>query len=151
MANRKKPDPQRRNKPTAPDLRLVVGEVPDVPEWLPAELRPAWDAYWDSDVAAATFNAISFPALTRLFRLYVEEESQADSIMETPTLIGHAGQVIVNPMHRILATTRAEIRALEDRFGANPRAVLNLGIALGSVTKQVEELTAVEVAVDERD
>ncbi len=151
MANRRKPDPQRRNKPTAPDLRLVVGEVPDVPDWLTPELEPAWEAYWSSDVAAATFNAISFPALSRLFRLYVEEESQAQSIMDTPTLIGHAGQVIVNPMHRVLARTRAEIRALEDRFGANPRAVLNLGIALGSVKRQVEELAAVEVAIDERD
>ena len=150
MPERKKPNPIRRNKPRPPDLRLMVGEVPDAPEGMSPDIAEWWSAYWASDLAAATYSPTNKPAITRLFSLYVEEESQAAEIMKRPVLIGSQGQAVVNPMHRILAITRGEIRALEDRFGCNPRALLGLGIQLGTVKRQVEELSVVEVAEDTR-
>ena len=73
---------------------------------------------------------------------------------ERPTLIGSQGQVVVNPFHRLLDTWRTEIRQLEDRFGCNPRAMLGLGIQLGTVKRTLEDLNPIvpvaEVAEDPR-
>lgn len=122
MPGRKKLDPERRNKPKEPDQRLVVDEVPDVPEWMSPQVAEWWDAYWTSDLAAATYSVPNHPALHRLFRMYDEEAAMAELCKKAPMLPGSQGQTVANPAWRILSGLREGIRGMEDRFGLNPRA-----------------------------
>ncbi len=151
MPGHKKPNPIRRNKPQQPDLRLVVDEVPDVPEWMSPEVAEWWSAYWASDLAAATYAPTNHPALLRLFHMYEEEATMAQLCREDAMLVGSQGQPVANPAWRILAGLRKELRLLEDRFGLSPRSRLALGIEPGTVKKTIEDLAIVDAAEDLRD
>ena len=94
MPGHKKPNPIRRNKPQQPDLRLVVGEVPDVPEWMSPKVAEWWTAYWASDLAAATYAPTNQPALRRLFHMCDEEATMAALCSEDPMLVGSQGQPV---------------------------------------------------------
>lgn len=151
MPGHKKPNPIRRNKPQSPDLRLVVDEVPDVPEWMSPKVAEWWSAYWASDLAAATYAPTNNPALLRLFHMYEEEATIAQLCREEPMLVGSQGQPVANPAWRILAGLRKEMRLVEDRFGFSPRSRLGLGIEPGTVKKTIEDLAIVDAAEDLRD
>jgi P27 family predicted phage terminase small subunit len=134
----------RRNRPKSPEL-AIVGELeaPKPPKGLLRDTRAWWFAFWGSDVAKAVQADTDVHALERLARLKDERERTYRIVQKLPTgptAIGSQGQLTLHPLAKYLATCDAEIRALEDRFGLNPRARLSLGIQLTQARRNLEDL-----------
>jgi P27 family predicted phage terminase small subunit len=131
-------------RPTKPELR-VVGEldVPDPPRRLLRATRAWWFAYWHSDVAKAVQADTDIPSLARLATLIDERERTYRLIRKRKSGVvaeGSQGQDVLHPLAKYLQTCDAEIRALEDRFGLNPRARVSLGLQLTHARREIEDL-----------
>ena len=152
MPRQKKPDPKRRNKPKAPDLRLVpyAGNIPKQPAGLDKPTRKFWDTYWSSDLAAVAQADIDLPAFGRLAEGYTQLNRLSRAILKSPIVKGSQGQPVMHPGYRIRSALEAEVRGLEDRFGCNPKARLALGIQLGQVHRQLDDLSG-ELTSDDDD
>jgi P27 family predicted phage terminase small subunit len=136
--------PLRRNQPKKPELAIVGElEVPKPPTGLLRDTRSWWFAFWRSQVAQAVQGDTDIQALERLAKLKDERERTYRVIRrlpDGPTDVGSQGQRVLHPLAKYLATTDAEIRALEDRFGLNPRARLSLGLQLTQARRSLEDL-----------
>lgn len=89
-------------------------------------------------------------AVRRLFTLYDERERAYRGYRKDRLLVGSRGQTVLNPLGRAMSVFDAEIRHLEDRLGMNPRARLQLGIALGETTNSMRDLNE-GLALDGKD
>jgi P27 family predicted phage terminase small subunit len=136
----------RRNRPTKPEL-AIVGELeaPKPPKGLLRDTRAWWFAFWGSEVAKAVQADTDVQALERLAKLKDERERTYRIVQKLPTgptAVGSQGQLTLHPLAKYLATCDGEIRALEDRFGLNPRARLSLGLQLTQARRNLEDLFA---------
>lgn len=127
-----------------------IGDVPKPPPNLDKPTREFWDAYWQSELAAATQAEIDLPAFRRLAQGYTLINRISQAILKTPTVEGSRGQEVPHPGHQIRATRELEVRALEDRFGCNPKARLALGIQLAQVHRPLDDLSG-ELTSDDDD
>src|SRR5574337_423419 len=73
----------------------------------------------------------------------------ADAGLEEALATGSTGQTVLNPLIKHLPTLDAEILALEDRFGLNPRARLTLQVALGDAAESRDKLNRALRPADE--
>jgi hypothetical protein len=112
----------------------------------PAGLLPAtgaqWAAFWASDVAQAIDQASDLPAVERLFLLRDERARSFDVYSRQRTVSGSQGQPVLNPLAAVVRACDAEIRALEDRLGLNPRARLQLGLQFVSARQKLDDAFA---------
>ena len=128
-----------------------TGDVPKPPANLDKPTREFWNAYWQSELAAATQADIDLPAFRRLAQGYTQLNRLAKAILKSPMVEGSKGQPVPHPGYRIRSTLEAEVRALEDRFGCNPKARLNHGIQLGKVHRQLGDLSRELTTDDDQD
>ena len=118
------------------DSSDVAGRiVPAAPEGLTGELPAMWADLWASPLAAVFDPVTDVPGLSRLFRLYADIARIKELFDGEELATGSQGQLILHPYAKLLATWDAEARALEDRYGMNPKARLQLGISLGNAAK----------------
>lgn len=122
--------------------------LPDAPAGLTEHVAAAWTDYWSSPLATQVTRA-DLMALRRLFRLYDQRERFADAGLEEALATGSTGQTVLNPLIKHLPTLDAEILALEDRFGLNPRARLTLQVALGDAAESRDKLNRALRPADE--
>ena len=136
--------PLRRNHPKKAELAIVGElEVPKPPKGLLRDTRAWWFAFWRSEVAKAVQGDTDVQALERLAKLKDERERTyrvIHAMPAGPTALGSQGQLVLHPLAKYLASTDGEIRALEDRFGLNPRARLSLGLQLTQARRRLEDL-----------
>jgi P27 family predicted phage terminase small subunit len=140
-------------------MRVVkrLEDAPGCPEGLLPEVSEWWEAFWLSPVAEATYSSTDLPALERLAGLYDLRERARRSVAEHMMVEGSKGQSVLNPLIRAMAPWDTEIRNLEDRFGLNPKARIQLGVQLGQARKTLDDLMAptktpeTEPDVDPRD
>ena len=139
----KKPGRPPVHPPKPPDLRVLAGEleIPSPPTGLDKPTREFWDSFWRSDLAKATHAETDLPAFRRLVTVYTEIARLTRSTRKSPFIEGSRSQVVTNPMWRVRLGLMAEARLLEDRFGLNPKARLNLGLQLGQVRRTLEDLS----------
>lgn len=132
---------QRRNQPRRTPLpRSSVRPLPTAPSGLLVLTRERWRRYWASPVSRLA-ETTDYPAVERLFRLSDERERAARRVRRAGPLVrGSQGQPVLNPLVRYLAQCDVELRALEDRFGLNARARLQLGLEVGGAKRSVEDL-----------
>jgi P27 family predicted phage terminase small subunit len=95
--------------------------IKSAPDDLTPTALAAWNAFWASPQSDAVED-VHLPALCRLFGLYSELEEVWALARKHRLVQGSNGQPVPNPLYRATDTLRAEIRALEDRFGLNPLA-----------------------------
>lgn len=137
---------QRRNKqgPSGLQLRprLELEQVPPAPKHWLRETATQWQQYWMSDVARLAEVDTDRVALTRLFTLYDERERAYRAFRKKRLVTGSTGQLAVHPLWKHAAILDAEIRSLEDRFGVTPQSRLRLGIQLGEMAKNLEDMNA---------
>lgn len=133
---------QRRNKPKALDAQVVamnieaVPAAPEVGEALVAE----WERLWTSELAA-TYTESDVPALGRLFELRQRiSDFEAEALAAGAVTTGSTGQQTMHPLLKEADAYRAQVLALEDRFGLNPQARLKLGIALGQAQQSLDDM-----------
>lgn len=135
---------QRRNKPTsAPVLKAAPPAASDRPaakkDWLVAT-RKRWDDYWASKLARLVDPVLDLQALERLFDLHDERERAMRAFRKKRLVTGSKGQLVLNPLGRMMKEYDAEIRQLEDRFGMSPSARQRLQADLGDDSGSLEEL-----------
>ena len=138
-------DRQRTNKPTVVDIRAYRGhDIPPAPAGVLKATEKWLEAFWGSELAAATLAATDTPAVERLATLYDLRRRAYRSVAKSPLVEGSQGQEVLNPLARQMSAWDAEIRQLEDRFGLTPRSRLSLGLQLGAAKKTLEDLWAAD-------
>ena len=118
--------------------------MPAAPKPFSKELKAEWRALWASQLAA-TYTESDVPALRRLFELrhrVAEFEAEIFDGDGTALTTGSTGQTTLHPLLRQADTYRAQILALEDRFGLSPQSRLKLGIALGEAHRSLDDMNA---------
>ena len=156
MARRKAPD--QRQRTNSLDIGTPGGppvEVPKPPHparrKLLAETVQAWERFWRSELAGLVQPADE-PALARLWHLYDTRARFERILLRSPFVPGSAGQTVVHPAAREIASLDGRILALEDRFGITPMGRLKLGLTFGAAVKTLEDINAdFEDHVDEPD
>lgn len=99
-------------------------------EWLVAT-RKRWTAYWGSQLSRLLDPVSDLPALERLFDLYDERERAMREFRRKRLVQGSKGQLVLNPLGRLMKEYDQEIRQLEDRFGMSPAARQRMHADLG--------------------
>lgn len=115
-------------------------QVPPPPTGLLKTHRDSWARYWTSKVAGAADPVTDLPTATRLWTLYDERERAYRGYRKQRLVEGSQGQLVINPLYKVVQSCDSEIRALEDRLGLNPKARLQLGIAVGEAAKSIADL-----------
>lgn len=138
-----KPDHRRQRRNSRPAVDVQSGGRGSVPEpkdaWLECT-KEKWDRYWSSDVAMAIEQESDSAGVERLFDLYDERERAAAGYRAKRLVEGSQGQPVLNPLARMINKFDSEIRQLEDRFGMNPKARLQLGIQMTEAQKGLNSL-----------
>ncbi len=115
-------------------------QAPAPPSGLLKATREQWRVYWGSPLAAACERGTDLPGLIRLFTLYDERERAYRGYRKARVVSGASGQPVLNPLGRIMLQLDGEIRQLEDRFGLSQRARLQLGITMGTLRPQSDDV-----------
>jgi P27 family predicted phage terminase small subunit len=102
---------------------------PARPEWY-AHIKKKWQTFWTSDGARVLAVAVDVGAAERLFDLYDERERAYRGFRKERFVEGSQGQMVLNPLGRLIASFDSEIRQLEDRLGFSPASRMRLGIEI---------------------
>ena len=137
-------------------LRVLSGnvaprKVPKPPMGMLKKTREYWAEFWESDLAQLTEPATDMMALVRLYRLFDERERADRACRKNRLVEGSHGQIVGNPLGRLIPQYDREIRHLEDRFGLSPKSRLMLGITFGQAGKTLEDLNKVLADEDDGD
>ena len=135
---------QRRNQKAA-TLRIVKGagklaNPPAAPKHWYKKTRDAWSTFWRSELAQIVEPDTDGPAIERLFSLYDERERAYRGYQKARLVVGSQGQLVLNPLARMMTALDAEIRQLEDRLGLTPKSRLQLGITFGEAAKSLDAI-----------
>lgn len=136
---------QRRNKPKEVEPQLVaiqgeLAEVPEPPSGLTPDLVNEWVELWTSPMATAFTPSVHLSGLRQLFKMRAMRDAfQAEGAAD-PVTIGSTGQERINPLLSQADKLQAQIVALEDRFGLNPKATMQLGVAIGQAQSSLEAM-----------
>lgn len=137
---------QRRNKPKEIDGQLVaihgeLSDIPEPPQGLTAELIEEWAELWTSPIATAYSTAAHLSGLRQLFKMRaIRDECQDKALEQGLVTMGSTGQERIHPLMAQADKLQAQIVALEDRFGLNPKAAMTLGIAMGQAQSSLEAM-----------
>jgi len=148
---------QRRNKrPTLTLAPAVVGiatrvRIPPAPAGLLDSTIAEWNGFWRSQYARLLQKDRDLRALRRLFGLYDEYERAHRMYRKQRMVQGSQGQLVLNPMARMMTALAAEIRQLEGAFGFSPRAAVTLGTQIGGLQKTLEDINEAANAPNEDD
>lgn len=146
-APRKRPDltQSRGGERKRAALMPVAPMTPDAsaPFAAPAAWRKAtkdsWLAFWSSDVARVV-SADHHHAIRRLFEMRDLQSRALDRYRKAPYADGSMGQPVTNPAFAEATKLETQIVALEDRLGLTPKAMANLGIAVGQAAMTAADL-----------
>lgn len=135
--------PSKRQRRNSPQMSVVSGGKMEKPgyqrQWFKVT-REGWDAFWESDVAAAV-GPEDLGALRRLFNLRDDHERLSRSARKQPFITGSQGQLVENPAAKRADRIMGEITRLEDKFGLNPAARMRLAVSTADVQRTVSDLT----------
>lgn len=124
---------------TIPKGNRVV-HVPEPPDGLQERTVEQWESYWCSDVAQVVERRSDMAGVRRLFQLYDERDRAYQGYRGERLVEGSQGQPVINPLAKVMQNLDSEIRQLEDRFGLNPKARLQLGIHMTEARKGLSAL-----------
>jgi P27 family predicted phage terminase small subunit len=116
--------------------------APQPPAGLLKATRNRWLEFWRSELASVV-TPTDVPALERLYTLYDERERALRDFRKARMVRGSQGQMVLNPMGRLVKDLDSEIRALEDRFGLTPQARLRLGITFADNADSLDRLNEI--------
>jgi hypothetical protein len=144
----RKSESQRRGHRRYDTVKLVrdagpvtVPALPDSRAML-QQTRDAWSEFWKSPVTATVVPESDAPALVRMFHLADELERCRRVFREKRLVEGSSGQPVINPVGSYMLALAKEVRALEDRFGANAMARLRLSVELGDAHRSLDAINS---------
>ena len=130
----RKPEGERKRRSRPAPVTVLPGgkpAPPPPPAGLLAVTRDAWIGFWQSPLAQYASARMDLMTLTRLFRMYDEQERAYRALTKPGAkriVDGSKGQPRLSPLYGLIDRLEAKINHLEDRFGMSPRARQNLGI-----------------------
>ncbi len=137
MAARKVPQDRRspRSRPTGlvavPMPPVLEQGVPEPDDWL-SETVEEWGVFWRSDIANPIVET-DLPALRRLFGMRDMRRQHEIALDATgPLTEGSQGQLVANPILRMIADLDGRILALEDRFFLVPSSRIKAGVSVAN-------------------
>lgn len=137
MAARTKPPDQRspRSRPVGlvavASTPVLESGSPEPDAWL-TETIAEWEVFWRSDVANPIVET-DLPALRRLFGMRDLRRQHEIAVEETgPFVEGSQGQMVANPLLKLIADLDGRILALEDRFFLVPAARIKAGVSVAN-------------------
>lgn len=141
-APRKRQDLRQDNRPERA-LTVIDGDGPvDVPSpmstWS-AGTKRSWATFWTSSVATV-IKPEQHDALFRLFEMRDLQTRALARYRKQPYVDGSTGQPVTNPSFADATKLETQICALEDRLGLTPKALANLGIAVGQAALTAADL-----------
>lgn len=104
------------------------------------KLVAEWNAFFRSEYALTIKWRRDGRAISRLFELYDLHDRFLRATRKRPIVMGSTGQPSLNPLTKQLAAVDSEIRQLEDRFGLNTRAAIQLGVVFTDLHKNLDDL-----------
>lgn len=135
MAARKKPEGLRspRSRPlglvAVPARPVLEQGVPEPDDWMVPTLEE-WAVFWKSDVANPVVET-DLPALKRLFGMRdMRRQHELALDVTGPMVEGSQGQLVANPLIRMIADLDGRILALEDRFFLVPSSRIKAGVSV---------------------
>lgn len=143
-----RPDPDRkgsrivnRTRDDPSEIEAPPLKVPDPPKGLLKATRTWWFEWWRSDVARVIHADRHVHEVERWAKLRDERERAYVQLRKTGRFTeGSKGQLVLHPLAKYIDQLDKEIRALDDRFGANPRARLSLGLKVAEGSRRLEDL-----------
>lgn len=133
---------QHDRGPKVVDLRVVAGGAIDPgdpdPEWS-QETVEWWLAFWGQSELLMGLGSIDVFLVRRVAQLRELRLQALEHLDGHPMVRGSQGQLVANPLSRVLLGYDAEIRQIEDRLGLSPKARVNLGVTFGQAVKSLEE------------
>jgi P27 family predicted phage terminase small subunit len=130
----------RRNGRRA-DLTVTAGGRLDPPPGLSEPALQVWNAYWD-DAVATVQTPVDRGVLTRWvseYDRYLRAVAEAD---KQPLVEGSTGQMVENPLYKIAYRALEAAERCERQLGVGPLYRSNLGIAVISERKSLQEMNA---------
>lgn len=140
-------DPDRRQGHRSKGRLVLMGADPVIPvefrppprrDWLKAT-RDAWLELWASPLAPL-YVSTDQPALRRLFEMVDDRARYRLAVRKCPLVEGSQGQMVANPLARLIGPLSVEIRQMEDRFGLSQMSRLRMGIKLGQAARSLDDL-----------
>lgn len=123
-------------------VRQAVAKVPELPDAkeMLARTRAAWVEFWRSPLQSTLLPDADMPALVRMFHLADELERCRREFRKKRLVEGSSGQPVLNPLGAFMLSLAKEVRALEDRFGANLLSRLRVSIDLNEAHKSLDAM-----------
>jgi P27 family predicted phage terminase small subunit len=123
------------------DLTVVPGGRYDPPDGLSDTAAVLWEAYW-SDAVSGVQTAVDRGVLTRWvteYDRYLRTVAEADL---QPLVPGSQGQMVENPLYKIAYRALDAAEKCERQLGMGPLHRSNLGIAVISEQKSLQDMNA---------
>lgn len=123
------------------DLTPVAGGRFDPPEGLSVEATALWEAYWD-DTVSSVQTPVDRGVLTRWiteYDRYLRTVAEAD---KQPLVFGSTGQQVENPLYKIAYRALDAAERCERQMGVGPLYRSNLGIAVITEQKSLQQMNS---------
>lgn len=131
----------RRNGRQARELVAVEGGRIDPPAGICQEALEVWDAYW-IDAVSNVLTPADRGLLLRWIREYDRYlRTVAEADLE-PLVTGSTGQPVENPLYRIAYRALDAAERCERQIGVGPLFRSNLGVAVLSERKSLQDMNA---------
>ena len=116
--------------------------IPIPPPALRKVAKDAWLAFWRSPMASLVEDDSDMDAL-RDWAWCVSERDRLQAMVKKQSLVkGSMGQLVVNPLSKLVADYTRRIAQYRDQFGMTPLSRMRLGIAVGEAHDILSDLTA---------
>lgn len=105
--------------------------IPITPTGLRKAASDAWVEFWQSPMASLVQDDSDMDALRDWAWLVSERDRLQPMVKKTPLVMGSTGQLVANPISKLVADYTRRITQYRDQFGMTPLSRMRLGIAVG--------------------
>ena len=116
--------------------------VPITPPALRKAAKDAWTAFWRSPMASLVQDESDMDALRDWAWCVSERDRLQGMVKKTPLVKGSTGQLVTNPLSKLVSDYTRRISQYREQFGMTPLSRMRLGIAVGEAHDILSELTA---------
>lgn len=140
----KAPNTLQGHRKVAPALSLVPHNqpVPEPPRGLRKSAKDAWTAFWSSPMAALIEVESDMDAIKDWAYCISERDRLRPLLRKEPLVIGSTGQLVANPLEKIINQYTRQIDRYREQFGMTPLSRMRLGIAVGEAADTLSDLYA---------
>lgn len=115
--------------------------IPITPAGLRKVAKDAWVEFWQSPMSSLVQDDSDMDALRDWAWLMSERDRLQPMVKKEPLVLGSTGQLVVNPISKLVADYTRRITQYRDQFGMTPLSRMRLGIAVGEAADTLASLS----------